>query len=300
MPEQPTTPTPAPARRWTVRVRRYAIILACLYVFWCTLLSFAQTSMLFPRSLPNSLGFVKQPPEGFESWTITTDEGDSVEAWFLHGDGRSAEHPGPAVIYMHGNAELIDHCQDTARWYASHGISVLLPEYRGYGRSGGTPSQSAIARDVAAFYDQLTSRPEVDRTRIIAHGRSLGGGVAAQLTKDRATAALILNCTFTSVTAMSSQYLVPPFLVRHPYRTDRVVETYQHPILIAHGTRDTIIPLSHGERLAALAPGSIFIQTNCSHNDFPGDDSEKYEEALTAFLSTHGFKDAQEYRTSSP
>lgn len=295
MPEQPTTPTatPGPARRWTVRLRRYAIILACLYVFWCTLLSFAQTSMLFPRSLPNSLGFVKQPPEGFESWTITTAEGDSVEAWFLPGEGRDAGHPGPAVIYFHGNAELIDHSQDTAHWYAARGISVLLPEYRGYGRSGGAPSQSAIAHDVAAFYDQLASRPEVDRARIIAHGRSLGGGVAAQLTRDRTTTALVLNCTFTSVTAMSSRYLVPPFIVRHPFRTDEVVRSYPHPILIAHGTRDTIIPFSHGQRLADLAPGSTFIQTNCSHNDFPGDDPAKYEDALTTFLSTHGFMDAR-------
>lgn len=289
MPEQVKIPT----RRWTVRLRRYAIIFACLYVVWCTLLFFLQTSMLFPRSLPNSLGFVKQPAAGFESWIITTAGGDPVEAWFIPGEGRSVDHPGPAVIYCHGNAELIDHSQDIARWYAAHGISVLLPEYRGYGRSGGAPSQSAIARDVAAFYDTLAARPEVDRTRIIAHGRSLGGGVAAQLTRDRATSALVLNCTFTSVTAMSSRYLVPPFLVRHPFRTDDVVRSYQRPILIAHGRHDTIIPFAHGERLATLAANATFVPVNCSHNDFPGDDLEKYEEALMTFLSTNGFMDAQ-------
>lgn len=250
-----------------------------------------QTSMLFPRSLPNSLGWAMQTPADVEAWKITIGEGVTVESWYVQGRGRTAESPGPAVLYFHGNAELIDHVQDVARWYADRGVSVVLVEYRGYGRSGGTPSQDRIVTDSETLYDMLAQRPEVDKSRIFVHGRSLGGGLAAQVAQRRPTAAIVLNSAFTSVSAMARGYLVPPFLVRNPLHTDDVLEHYQHPVFIAHGTRDNIIPFSHGQRLASLAPGAVFVQLGCSHNDFPGDDTSKYEEALASFLRAHGLMD---------
>lgn len=280
-----------PRSHWKKRLKRAALLLGIGYAFWCTLLFFLQTSMLFPRALPNSLGFSATTPAGFESWTINTTEGDRVEAWFLPGAGRDASHPGPAVMYFHGNAELIDHNQDVARWYAQRGVSVVLVEYRGYGRSGGTPSQKAIATDATAFYDTLAARPEVDRSRIFVHGRSLGGGIAAQLAEDRPTAAIVLNCTFTSVTAMARRYLVPPPLIRSPFRTDDVLRSYNHPVFIAHGSRDDIVPCSHGQRLAQITKHATFLPLDCSHNDFPGETHEKYEAALGTFFTTHGLMD---------
>src|SRR5690606_34255575 len=99
-----------------------------------------------------------------------------VEAWLLPGDGVSAERPGPAVVFAHGNAELIDHWPGALARYRRLGVSVVLPEYRGYGRSAGRPSESAIRDDLRALHARLSSHPMVDVTRLVYHGRSLGGG----------------------------------------------------------------------------------------------------------------------------
>ena len=92
-------------------------------------------------------------------------------------------------------------------------VRVLLPEYRGYGRSAGSPSQRAITEDLIAFYDLLARRPEVDAQRVVFHGRSLGGGAVCDLARHRKPAAVILMSTFTSMKRMAPRYLVPGFMV---------------------------------------------------------------------------------------
>lgn len=107
--------------------------------------------------------------------------------------------------------------------------------------------------DAVRFRDWLTAQPEVDG-RIIYHGLSLSGGVAAALATERPPAPLILECTFTSMEAMAHRHLLPGFLCRHPFRTDRVIAQLNCPILIMHGRRDNTIPVTHGHRLHDLAP----------------------------------------------
>src|SRR5688572_30832441 len=108
-----------------------------------------------------------------------------VEGWFLPAYGVAAGRPGPAVIFAHGNAEIIDPYALELEPYRRMGVSVLLPEFRGYGRSGGEPSEEGITDDFVAFHDLLAARPDVDPSRIVFHGRSLGGGVVCALAARR-------------------------------------------------------------------------------------------------------------------
>jgi len=126
-----------------------------------------------------------------------------VEGWLLQGLGVAAEKPGPAVLIAHGNRELIDFYLDRARAYRRMGFTVLLAEYRGYGRSAGAPSRQRIAADFERFFDRLASLPFVDAKRIVFHGRSLGGAVLSELSRQRPPAALIVESTFTSIKAMA-------------------------------------------------------------------------------------------------
>lgn len=240
------------------------------YCLWCAALFFGQERLLFRRDLVRPV-----PPEQL-AWAspavrlqIPLDAGQGVEAWFLPAPEASPEHPAPAVVFCHGNAELIDHLSWFVRKYHTLGCSVLLPEYRGYGRSGGTPSQEAITADAARFYDMMLERPDVDRRRIVIHGRSLGGGVAAQLAARRKPAALILESTFTSVAVMARQFLAPMWLVRNPYRTDEVLPTLDIPVLVAHGTLDMVIPVGHGRQLSNLAQRATYVEYVCGHDDLP-------------------------------
>lgn len=239
------------------------------YALYGVVLSFFQRSIIFPRHL------VQVPAEGgagvrdLERWWLDTD-GGKVEAWFLIGDGRTAEDPGPAVIFAHGNAEAIDFWPFELERYRRLGISVLLPEYRGYGRSGGAPSQDAITRDFVAFYDRLAALPQVDR--IFFHGRSLGGGAVGALAAERPCAALILQSTFTSIASFATQFFLPRLFVSDPFDTQRVVEGLEVPVLVLHGTRDTVVPYEHAEALRRSAKNGRLVRYDCGHNDFPNDD----------------------------
>ncbi len=273
-----------PARRSARLPWRVFCLVVLLYVAWCVALYFYQDKLLFPADL--TPGPLSTPVYDATSASITigTEEGRSV-AWFVPARGASADKPAPVVIYFHGNAELIDYQSTTVDGYRAMGWSVLLPEYRGYGRSDGTPSEQTIVADAVRFYDELVKRPEVDAGRIILHGRSVGGGPAAQLAARRPCRGLILESTFTSVADMASKYFVPDALVKNPLRTDQVLPTLDAPVLVFHGTRDNIIPVAHGRRLKDLAKDARYVEYNCRHNDFPGDGNEApYWREITAFL----------------
>lgn len=277
-------------RPWRILRRplaRVALIALLAYLVWCAGMLAFQTNLIFPRHLAGE-PHRGVPPGAEQVWIRAVDDGSKVEALYFQAPGAAAA-PAPVVIYAHGNGELIGQQMHIVEMYRSMGMNVLLAEYRGYGNCEGTPSQRAIVSDFEQFHSWLLRRPEIDPDRFIYHGRSLGGGVAAQLAASRRPAALILETTFTSITSFAWRYGVPPFLVRSPFRTDRVLPTLRGvPILIMHGRRDTIVPVSHGRRLRDLAPWADYYETDDDHNDFPTD-ARAYRETIRAFLAKHGF-----------
>jgi hypothetical protein len=177
------------------------------------------------------------------------------------------------VVFFHGNGELIDYWPDDLFRFRKWGMALLLPEYRGYGRSGGSPGQAEIQADMLRFHDWLVQQPGVDPNRIVYFGRSLGGGVACQLARERPPAALILLSTFTSVKRMAAGYLVPSFLIKHTFDNEQVVRSWSRPLLIIHGKKDQLVPIEHGRRLRKIAPAAIYREIDCGHNDLPMDDA---------------------------
>ena len=126
---------------------------------------------------PHEIRAVPTAPEktaGFQRFWLKTTQGN-VEWWLFPGDGIGASQQGPAVLMAHGNRELIDFYVDRAQAYQKLGFTVLLGEYRGYGRSDGRPSREDTASDFRRFFDRLALLPTVDAGRIVFHGRSLGG-----------------------------------------------------------------------------------------------------------------------------
>lgn len=245
----------------------WLLFLLVVFVLWVLIVWFAQRSILYPRFILTR-PIEPHPPAGVEVWQHEIPAGQ-VEAWFLAGEGVDADRPGPAVIFAHGNGELIDDWPDLLVGYRRLGVSVLLPEYRGYGRSAGSPAQDAITRDFTAFYDRLADRPEVDPDRIVFHGRSLGSGVVAGLAQHRPPAALILQSAFTSAADLARGFFVPRLLMRDPYDVLPVVQNYPGPVLILHGRDDELIPYTHANRLHAAAPDSELIFYDVGHNDLP-------------------------------
>lgn len=219
-------------------------------------------------------------------WRPIDEAGDRVEAWLLPGAGADAASPGPLVVFCHGNAELIDDWPDELEPYRQRGFTVLLPEYRGYGRSGGAPGQAAITEDLAWFLGQALARPEVDPDRVVYHGRSLGGGAACALAALRPPRALVLESTFTSMAPMAARFLMPGFLVRDRWDNLAVLRGLACPVLVFHGTRDSTVPFSHAEALRQAASRARLVERDSGHNDLPRDSI--YWNAIDRLLAEAG------------
>lgn len=280
---------PPAAKPWYEKFRyRLPLYLLVAYAAWCTALYFYQDQLVFPADLaPAPLAEPFDRPVVVEKLEFAP--GQFTESWFFPAPNASADKPAPLVVYFHGNAELIGQQEHIVDLYHRLGCSVLLPEYRGYGRAAGTPSQVGIVSDCTTLLDRALARPEVDPDRLVIHGRSLGGGVAAQVAAARTPAVMILESTFTSVAAMAYRYGAPAFLARNPFRTDRVLARLDCPLLIFHGTRDRVIPVEHGRKLEKIARHGRYIEYDIDHNDFPGPENERaYRDMIRAFLARHG------------
>jgi pimeloyl-ACP methyl ester carboxylesterase len=108
------------------------------------MLPWLQRKLLFPSHLVPRPRHAAHAEVGGEQYWF-----DGVEAWLLPGRGVTAATPGPLLVFAHGNGELIDQWPPMLAPYRQRGLSVLLPEYRGYGRSAGQPSEPALVGDFA-------------------------------------------------------------------------------------------------------------------------------------------------------
>ncbi len=237
-----------------------------------------QRALLFPRP---RVAVAAPPPntEDFEAWWIESPEGP-VEAWFLR--GRNVTGPSPVVLFTHGNGELIDFWRDEMNPWLDMGVSVVLAEYRGYGRSAGSPSEAHIAADLRLLHAKMVAHPLIDPARIVYHGRSLGGGAVGTLLRSHAPRALILESTFTSVTDLVAAMRLPRSLMVDRFETLPALAEYNGPLLVVHGEHDRVIPVAHGRRLAQARPGSELLLYDCGHNDLPHD--ARYWQTMRTFL----------------
>jgi len=192
-----------------------------------------------------------------------------TEAWWLPGRGVSASRPGPVVVFLHGNGERIEDWPQMLAPYREMGVSVLLPEYRGYGRSAGVPSEDGIVQDVVAFVDEVAARPDVDASRMVLHGRSIGGGVACAVARLRRPAALVLSSTFTSIADMAARLWIPRRLVPESFDNVACLRELDVPVLVVHGDRDRLIGVAHAHALASAAKHAELVLYAADHNDCP-------------------------------
>ncbi|HEX5817736.1 MAG TPA: prolyl oligopeptidase family serine peptidase [Gemmatimonadales bacterium] len=241
-------------------LRALGIILTALVLYW-TLLFFVQRTLIYPR--PALANVPSRPADAEQVWLDLP--AGRTEAWLLPARG-PAPGPAPVLLFAHGNAELIDHWAAEFDEPRAWGLAVLLVEYPGYGRSAGVPTQTTIAEAMAAAHDWIATRPSLDPNRIIAYGRSLGGGAVSTLIPERRPAALILESAFTDTRRFARSVGAPGLLVRDQFDNRAALLAYHGPVLLLHGEHDDIVPIAHGEALAAVA-GVELRRMPCGHND---------------------------------
>jgi uncharacterized protein len=217
---------------------------------------------------------------------LATRTGPKLHGWFLRNSDAQA---APVLIYFGGNAEEVTGFALDAAELA--GVSLALFNYRGYGASGGTPSEAALYEDALAIYDFVASQPGVDPKRIIAMGRSLGSGVATYLAAQRQVSAVVLVTPYDSLGAVAQAaypYVLVGPLLRHPFDSLARAPRIEAPMLALVAANDTVIPPAHAGRLVAAwkGPASAVVLDRAGHNDVHG--HPNYWRSLRGFLAKQG------------
>ena len=238
------------------------------YLGFAALIYFLQDHMIFQPSrdmlaTPAAIGL------RFDAVSIATSDGLRLDAWHVPAP-QTSKAPMLALIF-HGNAGNNSHRLDYLRMFHELGLASLIVDYRGYGRSNGTPSESGLYQDAAAAWHYVTSILGYPAGRIVIYGESLGGAVATQLAVARQPSALVLASTFTSLPDLASgiyPWLPVRLLARTKFDTLSRVSTLACPLLVIHSRNDEIIPFSHGERLYdAARPPKQFLHLAGGHNE---------------------------------
>ena len=202
----------------------------------------------------------------------------SREVWMRASDGTRLHAlwwPQPAgapvILFFHGNAQNDFAWALVRQDLEALGCRMLLPDYRGYGKSEGRPSEEGLYLDGQAALDWLAAEG-VAESEIILFGKSLGGGVACHLVPGRPFLGLVLESAFTSLTSVSSRLF--PFApanvtLAETYPSGEKLTRKACPLLVVHGTLDALIPVGEGKALHRLAPPpkELYLVEGAGHND---------------------------------
>ncbi|MFH0882890.1 MAG: alpha/beta fold hydrolase, partial [bacterium] len=242
-------------------------VLIGIYVVYFAVGCSIQRSIIYPgqhRDVPE--GILAANPD-IVVMNVQSD-GAKIEAWYLPplDSTESIIAPYPTVVFTHGNNQLVDLCVGQVRALREMGLGVLLPEYPGYGRSSGKPTQVTITSAVVAAYDSTVAKGLMDSTRVLIAGHSLGGAVACALSLRRPSRAMILISTFVDMKSMVAKYFLPSFFALDPWDNLAAVRSYSFPLMIIHGERDQRIPYGHAVTLYENAVQRTLVTTQGDHN----------------------------------
>jgi fermentation-respiration switch protein FrsA (DUF1100 family) len=218
-------------------------------------------------------------------WFQSSD-GTKLFGWYVEQAATSA-----VVLWCHGNAGNIINRLENLRELYRLGLSVFLFDYRGYGRSHGSPSEEGLYQDAFGAYDYLTRTRMIRPERIVLFGRSLGAAVAAEVASHKPAAGLILESPFPSIEAVAKFHYggVPVhWLISAEFRLIDRLPQLSLPKLIVHGDQDEIIPIELGRQVfeAAKPPKSFYVIKGADHNNTYYVGGEPYFHRFVEFVQS--------------
>jgi len=222
----------------------------------------------------------------FEEVNFSADDSMKLHGWFVPGgDGQ------PVILFFHGNAGNISHRIENIWFFHLLGFGVFIFDYRGYGKSEGSPSEEGLARDARAAREWLGKRGFVPE-RTVYFGRSLGAAVALQLALEVTPLALVLESPFTSIRELGKRHYplmhaVFGWLLSDRYANIDKISNYRGPLLIFQGGRDSIVPETMARRLFAAAnePKRFHLIPGADHNNTYEVGGEEYWQLWYDFIN---------------
>ena len=242
-----------------------------------------------------------QAPWSAESVTVTAKDGTRLHGWFIPSATGPTDNAVATVIHVHGNAGNMSAHWPLVGWLPERNYNLFMFDYRGFGKSQGTPSQQGLYDDTKSAIDYVRRRSDVNPQRLVLLGQSLGGnnilaaiGSCMDCVNERSAnrsgiRAVILDSTFSSYSAIANK-MIPGsgFLLDDRYSADRNIASISPiPLLIIHGKADHVIPWQHSEKLYQLAgqPKEEILIPDGEHIDALSErHGDRYRDAVVSFM----------------
>jgi fermentation-respiration switch protein FrsA (DUF1100 family) len=262
-------------KRRLIRLMRMVLL---VFLGLCIVLYALQTKMIFPGAETQGQrhAVVRAGPHE-ELIELKTADGTLIVALFGHAlasDGTPLPDAKsrPTILFFYGNGMCLADCAGEFRKFQRLGANVMIPDFAGYGMSGGAPSAAGVLQTADAAYEHLIHRGDIDAKKVFPVGWSLGAAGAIHIAATRPVAGLITLSAFTSLREMAHNllpFLPTSVLLRHHLENEQKIADVKCPILMFHGRRDSIIPFWMSQRLesAAKAPVTRIAIDEADHND---------------------------------
>ena len=249
-----------------------------------------RSSMFFPMKYPEGAWDTSSLPVQPEEQWITTPDGVRLNAWLF----RAPDANAPMLVYFHGNAGNLGERGPVASRLAAHGISVLVFDWRGYGKSEGTPTEEALFIDSLAAYDhaRAEARGHTEAANISVYGESLGGPYAAYVAGQREVRSVVIENSFPSLSEIGDVLYAPipvGWAARGSLTTARWLNDAGVPVLVMHGKPDAVIPFAMGESLykQLRVPKEMLVSETAGHCEIANAEGERFYGTVTRFVLSH-------------
>ena len=246
------------------------LLISILFLFSGVYLYFTQHKMVFfpGKNLamtPDEIGLQ------YEDLYIQSGNKEKINVWYFPCRDSIEIPDKKVVLFCHGNAGNISHRLETVEYILSLGANIMLFDYRGFGKSEGSPGEEEVYQDALVCYNWLINEKEFSPEQIIVFGRSLGGAVAVDLASKVTCGGVIVESSFTSAKAMAKEmFPIFPINLILKYKLNSIdkIGHIKCPVLVTHSTDDDIIPYKMGEELfnAAEEPKK-FVKLSGRHDE---------------------------------
>ncbi|PKL47123.1 MAG: hypothetical protein CVV42_14160 [Candidatus Riflebacteria bacterium HGW-Riflebacteria-2] len=261
-----------------MKAKRFLNILVILAVFTGLMVVLQDRLIFFPGAWP--AGFTL--PEKLENCTLTqvtlqTPDGLKLDALLAQSTTPATLHK--TVLFSHGNAGNLLHRAGKIDKMCKAGFDVFIYDYRGYGRSEGSPTVAGAISDGKTALQWLLDAKKINREDIVLYGESLGTGVAAEIYRESKAqfAALVHESGFASLSVMAGRRipLIGSFILKRDLPTSETIKNYHGRLLVIHSRKDEVIPYSDSEMLYNICPSknkTLYTIETAGHNSPVWDD----------------------------
>lgn len=228
----------------------------------------------------------------YETIDFKSADGTALHGWFIPAKNKAPQGAKGTIVFSHGNAGSVGHHLGFCVWLAEAGYNVIMYDYRGFGKSGGTVDRRGMIDDVKAAFAYAAKRPDIDPEKLVSYGHSLGGAQSVTALGEspvKGLRAIVIDGAFASYQAMAriiGGQLGASLITDELSPRDFVRKLTPTPLLVVHGTNDEVVPVSQGKQLfeAAGEPKTLFEVKSGRHGTALSRDDGEYRKKMLIWL----------------